>query len=139
MIARISGKAAAPGRERRWYVLWLILAMAVLAPLAVPGQKAGKATKKLAEAHAAGHAGGTADYVAYWVPKAAIAGMGTAFLLLLGTRWLAGAGDTLAGWATAFSSTKPEVRMDPDGDDGGGNARQWDSQCSPAKLWALGR
>ena len=88
MIARISGKAAAPGRERRWYVLWLILAMAVLAPLAVPGQKAGKATKKLAEAHAAGHAGGTADYVAYWVPKAAIAGMGTAFLLLLGTRWL---------------------------------------------------
>jgi hypothetical protein len=68
--------------------MWVILAGVALAFLAKPGPRAAKATGKLAEAHAAGHAAGTADYVAYWVPRAAQGGVAVAVLLLLGTRWL---------------------------------------------------
>jgi len=77
-----------PGRERQWFVFWVVTAAVGLAMLAVPAPKAGKAAARLAEAHAAGHAAGTADYVTHWVPRAAQGGLVVAGLLLLGTRWL---------------------------------------------------
>ena len=79
---------ASLSREQRWFMIWMVVAMAVLAVMAVPGPRAGKAAGKLAEAHAMGHAAGTSDYVAYWIPRAAQGGLVVAALLLLGTRWL---------------------------------------------------
>ena len=64
------------------------LAAVLLALLAIPGPRAGKSAVKLSEAHAAGLPAGTADYAAYWVPKAAQGGVVVAVMLLLATRWL---------------------------------------------------
>lgn len=74
--------------QRRVFVGWVLAIAVGLAFLAVPGPRAAKAALKLTEAHAAGHAAGTADYVAYWVPRAAKGGLVLAGLMLLGSRFL---------------------------------------------------
>lgn len=85
---RVRAVLATWSREQCWFVGWVGAAIVGLGCLAVPGPRAGKASAKLAEAHAAGHAGGTADYVAHWVPRAALGGLGVGLVLLAGTRWL---------------------------------------------------
>ena len=87
-VNRFRAVTAALSLEQRWFAAWAGMAGVLLAVLSVPGPRAGKAALKLAEAHAAGNPAGTADYVAYWVPKAALGGLVVAMLLLLATRWL---------------------------------------------------
>lgn len=86
--ARLRCAVGSLTREQRWFIGWTLLALGLLAWMAVPGPRASKAALKLAEAHAAGHAAGTTDYVAYWIPRAALGGLAAAGLLLLATRWL---------------------------------------------------
>ena len=86
---RLRAFGGALSREQRWFVAWVVQSGILLAILAVPGTRAGKAALKLAEAHAAGNPAGTADYVAYWVPKAAQGGLAVAVLMLLAMPWLA--------------------------------------------------
>ena len=75
--------------ERWCYLGWLAAAAGFLSWLAVPGKRAARAAARLAEAHARGDAASTLDYVAYWVPRAAVMGLVVVGVLLLATRWLA--------------------------------------------------
>ncbi len=88
ILERVRAVLATWSRERRWFMGWVGVAILGLGCLAVPGPRAGKAGWRLAEAHAAGRAGGTVDYVAHWVPRAALGGLGVALVLLVGARWL---------------------------------------------------
>jgi hypothetical protein len=85
-LNRLRSAAASLSREQRWFVLWTVLAMGVLAWLAIPGPRAAKAGARLAALHAEGQPGGTADYVAYWIPKAGLGGLMLAGLLLLAVK-----------------------------------------------------
>ncbi len=87
-LKRVRAVTGALTREQRWFIFWLVVAIGILAWLAVPGPREGKAAARLAKLHAEGSPGGTADYVAYWIPRAAQGGLAVAGLLLLGTRWL---------------------------------------------------
>lgn len=87
-VSRLRAAAASLSREQRWFIFWTVLAMGLLAWLAVPGPRAAKAGARLAALHAEGQPGGTADYVAYWIPKAGKGGLVLAGLLLLAVKWI---------------------------------------------------
>lgn len=79
-------------REQRAF---LAIAGAVIALLAVvmkltgSGSRAARAPAKLAAAHEAGKPGLTADYIAYWMPRAALGEIIVVALLMLSVKWLA--------------------------------------------------
>ena len=77
-LHRVRAALVGLSREQRWFMVWIVASMVLLAWLSMPGPRAGRSAAKLVQAHASGQAAGTMDYVAHWVPKAAQAGLGTA-------------------------------------------------------------